>query len=387
MDKDGYNLFIGSSTGLIKGAYVGKNDVNVKVFSKNCVKDKELISNKNEITYLNWDSSLENEILVGMKNGIKTFNVDSEEFTINCSIPDGNIGGFFKNDETLFLALKSGSIKSLKYPFDEENLIEEFNVGKDVEKMKRSITKSNIVAVGGKDNDLKLYDLNTRQTTFIAKNIKPDELQIQAPVWVSDMTFFPDSDKIINCSRHGYVRLYDPLLPQRRPVINVQQPEEVFTCISRTPNDQQVLVGSGYGNLMLVDLRNKNAFAGKYKGFTGAVKSIACPSNQSLVMTASLDRHFRIHDFTTRQLLVKEYMQSRLTTLLPKESFELKKFKSETTSDPEVKKKKKKKVVDELEPDSQNASEIETSSKTAKRKTIDEKAVEEPKKIKWKKTK
>lgn len=57
---------------------------------------------------------------------------------------------------------------------------------------------------------------------------------------------------------------------------------------------------------MLVDLRNnKNVFPGKYKGFCGAVKSVACPSNQSLVVSASLDRHFRIHDFTTRKLLVK----------------------------------------------------------------------------------
>ena len=69
------------------------------------------------------------------------------------------------------MALKNGSIKSLKYPFDENNLLEEFNVGKDIEKMKRSITKPNIIAVGGKDNDLKLYDLNTRQTTFLAKNV------------------------------------------------------------------------------------------------------------------------------------------------------------------------------------------------------------------------
>lgn len=79
------------------------------------------------------------------------------------------------------------------------------------------------------------------------------------------MTFFPDSDQIASCTRHGFVRLiyvyiflsstpylhlfiyilfimkvrlYDPLLPQRRPVINVQQPDEVFTCLSRTPNDQ-----------------------------------------------------------------------------------------------------------------------------------------------------
>lgn len=78
---------------------MGKDDVDVKAFAKNCVMDKELISNKNEITCLTWDGSLENEILMGMKNGIKIFNIDNEEFTVDCSIPDGNISGFFKNDE------------------------------------------------------------------------------------------------------------------------------------------------------------------------------------------------------------------------------------------------------------------------------------------------
>lgn len=69
------------------------------------------------------------------------------------------------------MALKNGSIKSLIYPFDEDNLVEEFNIGKEVEKMKRSITNPNLIAVGGKDNDLKLYDLKTRRTTFVAKNV------------------------------------------------------------------------------------------------------------------------------------------------------------------------------------------------------------------------
>lgn len=83
------------------------------------------------------------------------------------------------------------------------------------------------------------------------------------PIWVSDMTFFPQNDKIASCSRHGYVRLvlpifvvvfasfyldfliitfqvrlYDPLLPQRRPIVNAHEPDEVFTCLSRTPNEK-----------------------------------------------------------------------------------------------------------------------------------------------------
>lgn len=70
----------------------------------------------------------------------------------------------------------------------------------------------------------------------------------------------------------------------------------------------QFLVGSGTGDLFLVDVRGKNPFVGKYKGFTGAVKDVVCPPNQSLVFSVSLDRHFRIHDLTTRKLVVKVFI-------------------------------------------------------------------------------
>lgn len=86
-------------------------------------------------------------------------------------------------------------------------------------------------------------------------------------------------------------------------------------------------------------------------------------------------------------------MQSKLTTLLPKESFELKKFKSEKKTTTEIKKKKKKVVHEsdlndtELEQNSQNDIENEPISKTAKRKTGDDKIVQDTKRIKWKKTK
>ena len=40
-----------------------------------------------------------------------------------------------------------------------------------VEKMRRSSTKQSLIATGGRDNDLKLWDLNSKSMTFAAKNV------------------------------------------------------------------------------------------------------------------------------------------------------------------------------------------------------------------------
>jgi WD40 repeat protein len=66
-----------------------------------------------------------------------------------------------------------------------------------------------------------------------------------------------------------------------------------------------MLVGGASGDLFLVDIAGKTPFVSKYKGCAGAVKSIACPDDNNLVFTVSLDRHFRIYDFQTRKLLYK----------------------------------------------------------------------------------
>lgn len=40
-----------------------------------------------------------------------------------------------------------------------------------IEKLRRGVVNTNIVATGGKNNDLRLWDLKTKQMTFNAKNV------------------------------------------------------------------------------------------------------------------------------------------------------------------------------------------------------------------------
>lgn len=66
-----------------------------------------------------------------------------------------------------------------------------------------------------------------------------------------------------------------------------------------------VLAGSGTGQMNLIDLRSKGVVMNKYKGFLGCVKSISASSDFPYIASVSTDRHFRLHNLETKELLVK----------------------------------------------------------------------------------
>jgi ribosome biogenesis protein NSA1 len=54
----------------------------------------------------------------------------------------------------------------------------------------------NIIATGGKETNLKIWDINdTSKSIFDAKNVRNDWLNLQVPVWVLGAEFIPLSDK------------------------------------------------------------------------------------------------------------------------------------------------------------------------------------------------
>ena len=55
--------------------------------------------------------------------------------------------------------------------------------GRQLCRMRQSCVDNNILATGGKENDLQIWDVNKLQnpvTSFVAKNVKPDKLQVPA---------------------------------------------------------------------------------------------------------------------------------------------------------------------------------------------------------------
>ncbi|KAK6466423.1 WD repeat-containing protein 74 isoform X2, partial [Huso huso] len=192
----------------------------------------------------------------------------------------------------------------------------EITVGPDVYKMCQSPSQRHRVATGGKENDLKIWDLQRpEEPVFRAKNLRNDWLDLRVPVWIRDMQFIPGSDKVVTSTGYHQVRVYDPASPQRRPVLQVEYEEYPLTALSLTPDANSVVVGNTHGQVAIIDLRQGRLLR-CLKGVAGSVLSLQCHSSLPLVASCGLDRFLRIHNTQDGLLQHKVYLKSRLNCLL-----------------------------------------------------------------------
>ncbi|KAL0808325.1 hypothetical protein ABMA28_012814 [Loxostege sticticalis] len=285
--------------------------------SKKCIEnlvDIKSLQKDDGITCMAWGNPQQTEILVAKKNQeIQVY--DTEQGftkTYTADFGTGHVVGLGRYKRRLIAALSGGVVKV--WSKKQEQLIE---VGK-IDRMRMCPDDNTLFATGGEENDLKVYRIGEPEPTFTAKNLPHDWLQLRRPIWVTDLTFLPNEGGhlLAACSRHGYVRLYDTRA-QRRPVCNVEF-TMAATCIAPSFDERQVLVGFGRGQLHQVDLRNGRPDKG-YKGSAGAITDVvAVPVGQDgrLVVSTSLDRQIRIHQYESKELVYKQYLTSKLTSVL-----------------------------------------------------------------------
>jgi len=267
-----FNAFAGSETGLLKGLSVTPKTCLAKNFKGSAGK---ALLKEEEITCL----ALANggkDVLVGMKNRlVRTFNPADKAFTesLTCTVngeADGPLRGVARVDSVLVTAAESGVVKLWRYKDGVEvNTVDvaasqskKLRRGKDfsgeeemlkhVASMKadrtlscmRACSSGSVVATGGRENDVQLWDLSRPEApVFHAKNVPPNFLQLRVPVWVGDVCF-PEADSsavVASVNRHGHVRLYDSRLSgQRRPVLSLDFADSTLTAMSATPDSKQV---------------------------------------------------------------------------------------------------------------------------------------------------
>lgn len=284
-----FNVFVGAETGILKGvsinpkANLAKNFHNLKALQKS-----------DEITALNWNNEEKTELLLGLRNQtVKIFDLNDKMFiqSLDCSSEeDGShgpiVGVCRASDSVLVTATRSGVVRVWKAsdnpvlikPIDYElecsgklkrNQFEKeeerekhlatLKAGRELVVMKHSRMSPNLIATGGKENDLQIWDLeNLDKPTFRAKNVRPDFLELRVPVWITGIAYpDPTSHHLLSTSsRHGHIRLYDLRISgQRRPVRELEWPEAAITSMSATNDPNQVLVGTNVGELALFDFR------------------------------------------------------------------------------------------------------------------------------------
>ncbi|CAG5030316.1 unnamed protein product [Parnassius apollo] len=307
-----FDIFVGSRIGSFKHLkYHIDTTKNSKKHVENLV-DVKSLQKDDTITSMVWGNPEQTDILIGKKNQqIQIYNTEIAEFTktYTADFGAGDVVGLGRYKRKLLAAVASGVVKI--WSKREETTVE---TGK-IDRMRVCGDDTTLFATGGEENDLKVWRIGETTPVFMAKNLPHDWLQLRQPVWVSDLAFLPGEggNLLAVCSRHGYVRLYDTRA-QRRPVCNVNFPGMAATCIEPGLDERQVLVGFGRGQVHQVDLRKGRPDKG-YKGCAGAVTSLALHPRRLLV-TVSLDRHLRVHSLDTKQLLYKQYLTSKLSSVL-----------------------------------------------------------------------
>ncbi|XP_053208899.1 uncharacterized protein LOC128392837 isoform X2 [Panonychus citri] len=222
--------------------------------------------------------------------------------------------------------------------------------------------QDNRVAIGGKNFDMRVFDLNTKQCIFTAKSQKRDWLGIRHKVWTSDLDWigpFAGKQSLINTSTlvsspsmiatasrtDPVVRIYDLKSSSRKSIWQLNFKDQTFNndsnppsftkiCATQSPVNnctptQKIILGTTMGRMMAVDLRFNShtcRHLGVFKCFGGGairdIKYVPLETNIGKVVSCSLDRFIKIHSFSmgsdrTRSLDHRYYMKTKPTCIQP----------------------------------------------------------------------
>ncbi len=189
------------------------------------------------------------------------------------------------------------------------------------------------VAVGGKENDLTIWENNASNCddmndvreydmtlAFEARNVKDDELSLRVPVWVSDIQFierYPAQGYYVAvCTRYRHVRIYDAD-KSRRPVISVEVGDSPLVSMLLGNNWGEFYLSDSHGKVFCYSTLEKRILY-QFKGGTGAVTGLA--SKDNTLATVSLDRYLRAYDTKTHEMTAKVFLETKMTSVAVLES-------------------------------------------------------------------
>ncbi|KAK1900591.1 WD repeat-containing protein 74 [Dissostichus eleginoides] len=297
------SVFLGSETGILKGAF---NFCNTQHLSRD-----------QEVRVLVWGDRAETDLLLGARDGsVKTFSLEKGSFTETGAVEtrkreallgwrSWRRGGWCSRclHVMVFQVFQVWRESS-------SDPVAEVITGKNVSRMRQNPAQRNKMATGGKENGLKIWDLENPKNppVFSAKNLKDDWLDLKRAQWVRDIAFIPQSEKVVTCTGYHQVHIHDPSSPQRRPVMEMEFGDHPLTALSLPTGGTSVVVGNTRGEVAVLDLR-KGLVRGVLKGLCGGVRALQCHPSLPIVASCGLDRFLRIHSLEDRKLQHKVYLK------------------------------------------------------------------------------
>ncbi|KAK1335468.1 hypothetical protein QTO34_003254 [Cnephaeus nilssonii] len=287
------HVWVGTETGILKGVNLQRKQA-ANFTAAGQPRREEAVS------ALCWGAGGETQILMGCADRtVRRFSTEEGRFQgqRHCPGGEGTFRGLAQVDGNLITCVDSGILR-VWHDNDKETSSDpllELRVGPGVCRMRQDPVHPHVVATGGKENALKVWDLQgSEEPVFRAKNVRNDWLDLRVPIWDQDIQFLPESQKLVTCTGYHQVRVYDPASPQRRPVLEATYGEYPLTAMTLTPGGNSVIVGNTHGQLAEIDLR-QGRLLGCLKGLAGSVRGLQCHPSKPLLASCGLDRLLRVH--------------------------------------------------------------------------------------------
>jgi WD40 repeat protein len=242
-----------------------------------------------------------------------------------------------ERQQQILEANKGRAYAERKAAFDEFNAPTDMNLGvawtAGANLARMRVSRSlDVMATGGNESNLSLWDLTTQQRVFKAKNLANDWLNLRVPNHDLDYAFLPavdsgvwapgawanestDSYRIAAVTGYKKVRLYD-LKADARPVMDVELGKYSAHSVAAMRDGVHVIVGDGVGRVQILDTRFNLRPVGILRGASGSTRSVSVHNSLPMVASVGLDRHLRVHDLTTRHLLKAVYLKQKLNCCL-----------------------------------------------------------------------
>eukprot|EP01137_Pigoraptor_chileana_P021408 Opistho-2@85055 len=361
-------VWIGDNTGLVKAAQLDGDNKSVQRWSTQS-RDLEVVA-MCAGGKINADvSDVEGHLIVARKNGsLDVISTLTGETVRSVGGIQGQIKGLEHWDDVVMTATDAGHVAIRSLAGDGvPAIVKEFSVGPNVQRMRGNQQCRNLLAVGGKEHDVTVWDANAPEKfVFRAKNLKHDNLDLRQPIWVTDIAFAPNENGAIlaAATAHRQIRLYDTRV-KKRPVMEMTYGEHPISVLTFAPDGTNVLCGTAIGDMISVDIRTGRQL-GSFKGFAGGIRAIECHPTLPFVASCGLDRFLRVHSLQTRKTIHKVYLKQKLNALV----FSAEGFVMSEADKARRRLKKRAPAVEEIEEDDALWASMEAAAQQRKKKKI-----------------
>ncbi|GAM17744.1 hypothetical protein SAMD00019534_009190 [Acytostelium subglobosum LB1] len=252
------NIVVGSDNGLIKICNLQTKQV---VSSFGSITSS--IQNELQTMSFGWDNN-ETQMLQGFKGGaFKHWQLqeDGTGHVVSECTYDSAIRAIRPlSEQRLLIATEKGTINVVKVSEDGVDMkqLDTLSFSKSLFALKVNPSDESKVVIGGKECDLAICDINTKQLTWRAKNAPPDKLRVSPPIWITDMEYTPtDHNRIVTGTGHYQIRLYDCRKNRTPPILDLTVTKHPILSIKMSSQfENSVFASDSVGNVFAYDLRN-----------------------------------------------------------------------------------------------------------------------------------